>query len=89
MFRVERELFDIELVGYIGFWVCESGSTPPLYSPYLLVKLFPCHCRGCRPKTKPHKSLVFSHVWLAIFLFGFFFLHNIFLWDHSKAIIFL
>ena len=26
--RVERELFDIELFGCIGVWVCESGSTP-------------------------------------------------------------
>ena len=78
MLRVERELFDIELFGCIGFWVCESGSTPLLYSSYLLAKLFPCHCRGCRPKTKPHKSLVFSRVWLAIFFSRFFFSFIIF-----------
>ena len=45
---------------YWGFGLCESVFTQLLYSPFLLVD-FSLHCR-CehRPKTKPHKILVFS-----------------------------
>ena len=78
--RVERELFDIELFGCIGVWVCESAFyTTSVFSIFVseTFSLSPPVDVGQRPN---HVNPWCSLLYVVYFSFRvFFFTHNIYL----------